>query len=382
MQTQAQGGFNFGNLTSGDVLVGIKEGSGDYIYLDYGESIYLDYNSGVTLNDVLTNQSSISCVIGDVLTFKTYNPSSDIEQEKSVTLGPSYNIGIDFEKYNDTAIKITKIYTESEGGNNYNKSLSENLIITEVNGTAINYISGDTLEKFLTNYPLNDLNLTAANSTVYSLDIEVDGVFIGLRYGSYYWMHVNSVGKLFGPGWPDFVYKEFVWLFVIAFSITLFNMLPLPIFDGDRITKELINWGIGEGSYKAKKKKKDKVYFKKDEMKYGLSEFRVEQIESVKIVVNEDRMTREKDEITLSEDNYELIDDIGDGFKDTVLLKFPEQSSIKENASIEVTYEHYFDEKMKTKKTILNIIRILTLTLIASNFIISIAKFGSYFFWL
>jgi hypothetical protein len=237
MQTQAQGGFNYGNLTIGDVLVGIKEGSGDYVYLDYGSYIYINYNTGVSLNDVLTNQSSISCAVGDVLTFKTYNPSSNIEQEKNITLGPRYYYGIEFEKYNDSAIIITKIDSESEGGNNYNKSLAENLIITEVNGTAINYTSGETLEMFLTNFNLKELNLTAADSSVYSLDIEVSGVFIGLQYGSFYWMYNNPIGKLFGPGWPDFIYREFVWLFTIAFSIVLFNMLPLPIFDGDRVLK-------------------------------------------------------------------------------------------------------------------------------------------------
>jgi hypothetical protein len=159
-------------------------------------------------------------------------------------------------------------------------------------------------------------------------------------------------------------------------------MLPLPVFDGDRVVKELINWGVGEGSYKAKKKKKDKLYFEQDAKKYGLSEYRVEKIDSVKIVVNEDRITRERDEITLSEDNYELIDDIGDGFKDTILIKLPDQTSITKNSVIEVTYEHYYDEKATIKKYILNTIRVLTLTLVALNFVISIAKFGSYFFWL
>jgi len=382
MQTQAQGGFNYGNLTAGDVLVGIKEGSGDYVYLDYGAYVYINYNSGFTLSDVLTNQSSISCAVGDVLTIYTYNPNSDIEQEKNITLGPKYNIGIEFEKHNDTAIIITNILSLEEGGNNYNKSLTENLIITEVNGTIINYTSGNTLENFLTNYNLNELNLTAADSTVYSLDIDVSGVFIGLQYGSFYWMYVNSIGKLFGPGWVDFIYREFLWLFTIAFSIVLFNMLPLPVFDGDRVVKELINWGVGEGSYRVKKKKKDRLYFDEDAKKYGLSEYRVEYIDSVKIIVNEDRITREKDEITLSEESYELIDDIGDGFKDTMLLKIPDQSSIKKNSTIEVTYECFYDEKMKLKKFILNTIRVVTLTLVAFNFIISIAKFGSYFFWL
>ena len=381
MQTQAQGGFNFGNLTAGDVLVGIKEGADDYVFLDYGNYIYINYNTGVSLNDVLTNHTSISCAIGDILTIYTYNPYSNLEQENNITLGPRYYYGIEFEKLNNTAIIITDIHSESEGGNNYNKSLVENLIITEVNGTSINYTTGNTLEMFLTNYNLNELNLTAANSSVYSLDIETTGVFIGLQYGTFYWMYSNPVSKLFGPFWPDFTYKELLWLFTIAFSITLFNMLPLPIFDGDRVLKELINWGVGEGPYKMKKKRKDIFHFEKEENKYGLSEYRVEKIESVKIVIAGDRLTRENDEITISENNYELIDDIGDGFKDSISLKLSEQSTIKENASIEVTYEHYYDEKMKMKKAILNTIRFITLFIVASNFVLSFLKFGFNLFW-
>ena len=384
METQAEGGFNFGNLTAGDVIAGVKKGSGEYIYLDYGSYVYLNYHSDVTLGDVVTNQTSISCSVGDILTFFTFNPYSGLEREKNVTLGPHYNFGIDYEKYNDTAIVITKIYSESAGGNNYNKSLVEGLIITEVNGTVIDYTSGDTLEKYLTNFNLNELNLTAANSSVYSLDIEVDGVSIGFKgeYFLLFWMHTNNpISKLFGSYWPDFVYKELLWLFVIAFSMVLFNMLPLPVFDGDRVLKELIDRGIGEGSYRAKKKKKDVFKFEEDEFKYGLSEYRVERVESVKILIETDRLRREKDEIVLSEEKYELIDDIGDGFKDTISLNLPDQATIAKNAAIEVTYEHYYDEKLKLKKGILNTIRIITLVVIALNFILSFVKFGFNLFW-
>ncbi len=195
-------------------------------------------------------------------------------------------------------------------------------------------------------------------------------------------MYTNQIGKFFGHGWADFIYREIIWLFAISFSITLFNMLPLPIFDGDRVAKELINWGIGEGSFKAKKKKKEKLYFEKAEAKYGLSEYRVNEIDSVKLVVNDARMSEIKDEIILTKDKYELIDDIGDGFKDTLVLKLPEPVDIEENAYIEVSYDHFYDEKLKLKKIILNIIRGVTLTLIAANMIISIIKFGQYFFWL
>jgi hypothetical protein len=89
----------------------------------------------------------------------------------------------------------------------------------------------------------------------------------------------------------------------------------------------------------------------------------------------------ESSTIKLSEDKFEIIDKIGDGFKDTVLLNIPEESNLTEHALIEISYEYYYDEKRKTKNLILNSLRAITLFIIAGNFILSFIKFGSFFFW-
>ncbi|MFW9973504.1 MAG: site-2 protease family protein, partial [Candidatus Odinarchaeota archaeon] len=233
------GGFNEGNLVAGDVILAIKkEGTGDENYVS------LDNYAGRTLNNILNNGTSLQCSIGDNLTFSVYRPSTDSFSERNVTLGPRYNIGINYKYISDTELQITKIYSASEGGNNYDKNLTIGLIITEINGIPINYSSGNTLKKALTEFYINTINLTSDSSFTYILDVDTIGVEIGI-YSNSYFMYKNEVAKFFTSFWPDFWLKEIAWLFIIAFSITIFNMLPLPVFDGDRIVKELMNWGFG-----------------------------------------------------------------------------------------------------------------------------------------
>ena len=158
-------------------------------------------------------------------------------------------------------------------------------------------------------------------------------------------------------------------------------MMPLPIFDGDRVIKEIINWGIGE-DYKLIKKKKDKFLFRKDDPECDLSEYRVDNINYVKIFLEEKISEQQSGEILLNEDNYELIDKIGDGFKDAVIIRLPDDTKIKENTVFEISYDYLYDNKKRLKNIILNTIRGITLVLIGGNFALSFIKFGFNLFWL
>lgn len=370
--TEEQGGFNYGNLSNGDAIIAIKKkGTPD------SEYVYLDEFKGISLSSILNNNT-----VGDNLTLKIYEPSSNTLLAKNVTLGPRYNIGINHRYLsNGSGLEITKIYSAAEGGNNDDINLTVGLTIDQVNGIPINVSNGDTLERVLTTFNL--MNITFSKQSInWTLDVETIGVYIGiLRNPNPYFMYKNDIGKFFTNFWPGFVLREFSWLFIIAFSITLFNMLPLPIFDGDRLVKELINWGIGE-DYKSLKKKKDKFYFKKKEKFYELSEYRVEKVNSVKIIMKESSRMYDPSTIELSEEKYELIDKIGDGFKDSVVLNLPEETVLTEDAIIEISYDHYYDEKSKIKKTLLNSLRLITLIIIVGNFTLSIIKYGGLLFWI
>lgn len=364
-----EGGFNHGNLEPLDAILAIKNSEDPDT-----DFLFLDLNKKNSLTSVLTNKTSVKFSIGDNLTFSTYNPVTDLYTKKNVTVGPQYNINeqIRYEYIpNGTGLRINY---------NFSSSSETNIIINQINGTAINKSSGKTLELFLTNFNLKAINLTSDLGIDYILDVEVVGVRVGIL-STYYWMHKNDFAKFFTSNWPDFWLTELVWLFTISFSITLFNMMPLPIFDGDRFLKELVNWRFGE-NYQSKRKKKDRLIYKGTDTECKLSEYRVENVESVKILLKDAQKGDPNSEILLGKDNYVLVDKIGDGFNDTVLVTLPETTKLKINSVFEITYEYLYDDKRKIKNIVMNVIRIIALGLIIGNFLLSFLNFGFGLFWL
>jgi len=366
--TPEEGGFNHGILEPADAILGIKkQGESNDQYIN------LDESKNINLGSILNNETRLQCSVGDNLTFKVYNKVKDFESEKDIRLGPRYNLSIEYEYLvNGTGLIITRNQSNNE---------DINILITMINGTSINVTNGDTLEKYLTNFDLKAVNLTSSMAEDYILSTELVGVFVGVQSTSF-WMHKNNFAKFFTANWPDFWLRELIWLFVISFSITIFNMMPIPIFDGDRILKELIDWIFGR-NYGSKKKKKEKFFYNEKDYDCELSEIRVEGVKSVKILLDDDDGGEQgRSEILLGENNYDLVDKIGDGFKDTVSLKLSDQANLKKNSVVEISYEYLYDDKTKKKKLILNTIRILALVIILGNFILSFIKFGFNLFWL
>jgi len=98
--------------------------------------------------------------------------------------------------------------------------------------------------------------------------------------------------------------------------------------------------------------------------------------------LKKDKNSDRNGEVLLGEDNYELIDSIGDGYKDTVSVKLPETTTLKNNSVFEVSYEYLHDDKRKIKKNVLNVIRFVALALILGNFVLSFTSFGFGLFWI
>jgi len=211
--------------------------------------------------------------------------------------------------------------------------------------------------------------------------VELIGVYIGVQ-SVLFWMHKNDFAKFLTANVPDFLIKEIAWLFIISFSITLFNMMPIPGFDGDRISKEIIKWIFGEKYGKTERKKKNRFYYKGDDTDCHLPEYHVINVESIKIYLKEKENSKKFSEIVLSKDNYELIDKVGDGYFDTVSIVLPEDTTIEDDTAFEITYEYLLDENIRKKKLILNLIRLISLSLIIGNFALSFIKFGFNFFWI
>jgi len=192
-----EGGFNYGILSEGDAIVAIKkQGEADDLYIN------LDEFQGINLGAILDNQTRIKCSVGDNLTFYVYNSRTNIESEKDILLGPRYDLGIEYEYISNTELKITY---------NYSSKQNPNIIITKINGTDINRTNGDTLEIILTNFNLKTVNLTSNTDIDYLIDVEVEGVFVGVQ-NTLFWMHKNDFAKFFTAYWPEFWLYEIIVL--------------------------------------------------------------------------------------------------------------------------------------------------------------------------
>jgi hypothetical protein len=336
----------------------------------------------------LDNETRIKCSVGDNLSFKIYNPFQDKYSEKIILVGPKYNIIKESEKdqYLETQYNLSLRYEKASDNlirltHNYSNNENLNIVITKINSTSINYTIGATLEYFLTNFNLKYLNLTSDTGSDYLIRVQVIDVLIGVQT-TLYWMHKNDFAKFFTGNWPDFWLTEILWLFVIAFSLFLFNIVPLPVFDGDRMLKELIDWIFGKKFSGTVRKKKDRFIYKGKDTDCNLSEYHVEKVDTIKIYIKDKSDKRKSGEIILGDNNYELIDKTGDGFNDTVSIKLPEDSKIKENTVFEIFYEYSYDDKRKVKNRILNTVRVITLIIVLGNFVLSFIRFGFNLFWL
>ena len=362
-----EGGFNYGILESGDAIDAIKkdgESSDHYVFLDDLQ--------GITLSTVLNNKTRIKCSVGENLTFKVFNPNTNLNSEKNVLLGPKYDIGIDYEYISNDELSITYNYTSHE---------NVNIRITKINGTRINRTNGDTLEIFLTNFNLQSLNLTSNLGKNYLMDVKVVGVYLGVQ-SVLFWMYKNDFANLLTANFPDFLQIELVWLFIISFSITIFNMMPIPGFDGDRIIREIIKWIFGEKYGFTKRKRTERFIYRGDDTDCHLREYHVEDVESIKIFLKGKTNDEGKSEILLGKNNYKLVDTTGSGSYDTVSIILPEDTAIQENTTFEINYEYLYDENNRKRKPLLNFIRILSLVVIIGNFALSFIKFGFNFFWI
>jgi membrane-associated protease RseP (regulator of RpoE activity) len=346
-----EGGYNYGNITAGDKIIAIR-GTDDPTQ----SYTYLDYYDGPSLEDVLNTYT-----VGDNLTLKTHTNGGGYK-EKNITLGPK--IPLRYTYINISAIRINYNYTTNE---------EVNITITKINGIDINKSAGITFWSFRTKYTLDNITLSATNGRTYTYKIKDGEPYVGVTSVVTY-MYKNDFGKILTNFFPEFISREIFWLFLIAFSVTLFNMLPLPIFDGDRMVKELVHWVVGE-KYEEKGEKEERFIYDSESDELELSEYRVEKINYVKFTWGENQQKKEN-KITLGEDNYKLIDKIGDGFKSTISLDLHADSKIKEGAEISVSYTYWKDTKTQLKKNIVNGIRIITLVIVGLNFLISIMKFG------
>ena len=469
-----QGGFNEENLQEGDIAYAIN-------------GTRLDYQNGITLDSFLTNQTSLKVSPGDTLQLTCYNTTNNEFYERELTLGHRSWVGFTYVNDSDTSIQVTDVYTYIEGGNNIG-NIPVGAIISEVNGTKLDYPNGITFEYLLTQtQPPYQLELKAENGTSYMVnvnynplaataflfqdiflgiqyeqinssaieisivlknDIEnginegnipegaiitaVNGILIDLTNSSFsqwlenefnpkigevlmftdnhgesysllvgnvpvlsvfigiisnnYWLPRNFIGRFLGEQFPLKFDMFLYYTWIVAFSLAIFNLLPIAIFDGGRLVKELIDKIFGT-EYDPEAQKKLHYLYDPEEPDQHLMTHNITEIISVKRLdpINPERTTPTKGEINL--DNFsatamsfEPIDNYNNDFIDKIHLSQAEE--ITEGTLIQVEIKYIQDLKAPIKDKVSKWISWTMGSILLASFAISVIKFGKTFFWL
>ncbi|HME54205.1 MAG TPA: site-2 protease family protein [Candidatus Lokiarchaeia archaeon] len=278
------------------------------------------------------------------------------------------------------ALSITNVYTSAQGG--YNQG-------TLQSGDVLFAINGKTLASL-------DLNLSAYLVHVHPGDVILctimrNGVnqtiavrtgtppagtenqsmaFIGIQLEPW-WPPRNWFGNWLGGLFPNTLQIEIFWLWTISISVTIFNMLPVPIFDGDKVVYELINHFIKPR--KIKRGVKERFIIGKDSKTYELARLSAEGEHSVIMLPNPKYPDSHAFELAEHQD-YQFTDSDGDDRLDHVTFELSDKDLV--GKMVEIEYIAEVDSKEGQKRVIMNFIRVISLALILLNFIISALTLG------
>jgi hypothetical protein len=249
-------------------------------------------------------------------------------------------------------------------------------VLLEINGTRLSDINL-SLGYYLTNMATqgDDLDLLIKRNNVDMHVIAKTGpppagyntsiAYMGIT-SEQWWPPLDWFGNLLGGTFPNTLFIEIFWLFQIAISVTMFNMMPLPIFDGDKCVYEVINHFIKPR--KEKQSIKNRFVLAKSEKTCELREVNVESVQSVYLLP--DRKHPDESVMELAEHrDYQVTDSDGDGKIDHVTFELSEKNL--DGRMVEVEYTAEVDATEGKKRTIMNVIRVIALVVILSNFIVS-----------
>ena len=140
----------------------------------------IDLQNGIDLNTILNNNTDLKCSIGDTLEFNTMNKKG-VVSNRSVVLGHHFFLGFQYKFVTNSEIEVTEVYTNFQGGNNFN-SLTNSMRITAINGTTFDQATGITPEYYLYNLKLpGKVNLTQSSGD--NITIHID--YFPLVYGAF-----------------------------------------------------------------------------------------------------------------------------------------------------------------------------------------------------
>ncbi len=278
-------------------------------------------------------------------------------------------------------LQIMSVTPAAEGGHNEG-ILQVGDVLRELNGTHVprdvslssylyyNVTQNATLECVITRNGAN-MTLTVFTGLPPSTHQNQSIAFIGIQSMTW-WPPKDWFGTLMGGLFPNTLQVEFLWLYIISISVTMFNMMPLPIFDGDKCVYEVIDALIPPK--KEKKSLSESIRITKDFKQAELREVFVEQIEKIDLVRNDDRGNEVSEPLEPFKD-YQPIDADGDGMIDHVSFELRDQP-LPKDAWLDIRYQAEVDATKAKKDLIMNAIRVVALALVLGNFILSFIAFG------
>jgi membrane-associated protease RseP (regulator of RpoE activity) len=284
-----------------------------------------------------------------------------------------------------TALSLRTVYATDQGGYNQG-NLFPGDVLFEINGTALNdyTFNGSRVENVqqALSYYLH-FNVTQ-NDTLDCLikrnnvDIHVTVqtgpppsgynqtlAFIGLQ-SELWWPSRDWLGALLGGTFPNTLQLELFWLWTISISVTIFNMMPIPIFDGDKCVNEVINYFIKPR--KVKQQVKDQFNLSKTSKTCELNNIDVEAVQKVSVLPGRKAMDEPSLELVEHKD-YQVTDSDGDGKIDHVTFEISDKQL--DGKVVEIEYTADVDANDFKKRIIMNVIRVIALILILGNFIVS-----------
>ncbi len=275
-----------------------------------------------------------------------------------------------------SGLAVRSVLTTAQGGHNEG-ILYPGDVLLEINGTRLADIDL-SLGYYLTNFVTqNDtLNLTIIRNNVDMHVIAITGpppagsanisvAYMGIT-SEQWWPPRDWFGNLLGGTAPNTMYIEVFWLFQISISVTIFNMMPLPIFDGDKCVYEIVNHFIKPR--KVKESFTERFMLGKNEKTYELRKANAEVVNKVFVLPDQNNLEEVATELAEHRD-YQLTDSDGDEKIDHVTFELSERNL--EGRTIEIEYTAEVDATEGKKRAIMIAIRLVATAIIVLNFVVS-----------
>jgi membrane-associated protease RseP (regulator of RpoE activity) len=383
------GGNNEGKIFPGLIITKIMNIPINYSNYDQTLEYYLQHNIP-NYKVILTDINNIDYLV-DVNFFPAVAGSHAL-----------YNVftGLIFENISSNSVNITNVLKNATENGINEGNIPESTIITHVNGIPIN-ISTVSFKQFI----MDSINpqpgvymiftdINGQNYTINTAEIPVIPVYVGITTKSY-WLERNFIGKILGPTFPNWLEIEMVFTWIVSFSVALFNLLPVSIFDGGRLFKEVIHRIIGSDIKPKVKKKQHYMYDSKDGAIQHLMTHNIYEVEAVSKLIqnyekspmsnvnnveNSTRSDAELESLPKVPLNFTPLDTTGNGFIDSIQFT-PDQIPNSKDI-LEVDFIADVDQLEAKKKRAMSIVSWTIGGIIIANFLLSMIKLGTGIFWI